>query len=112
MPPVAVPDPLPRSRRGIVRVVAFQPLIHIEEVDLLRPQQSCECLALHSSFILTCLWWMDGVVKFVSLGAAFLDDRVEVRPWTRGCIWCEPEPQHNGATRGYFVAVLNARLGS
>ena len=107
-----ISNPQPRCRRRILGVVAFKPVVDVEEVDLLCPKQPCECLSLHALFVFRGLGRLDRGVELISFRPAPRDDLVDV--FEGGFDWLgrEPQPQDNRAARGNGVLVVQAGLGS
>jgi len=78
VPPVPIPNPFARARWTKLRVVTLEPLVHVEEINLLRPQQSREGLALNSFFVVGCFGRFNGGIELVRLGAPLCNDALDV----------------------------------
>ena len=78
MPPVAIADRQPASGGRGGGIVAVEPLVHVEDVALLRPQQACQRPPLHEPLVLRGLRWRDGCVEPLGLVLPRLDDKIDV----------------------------------
>ena len=72
--PVSIADVARVSRRRRERIVAIEPNVHVEEVELLAPQHAGERLALHELLVGARLRRMDGGVEFVGFRRRWSDD--------------------------------------
>src|SRR5436853_1624025 len=78
MQPVLIAYVPARRRRRIGGVIAIEPFVNVEDVTLLRPQQTGEGLALHATLVFAGFGRMNRVVKLVGLFDSLIEYRVEV----------------------------------
>jgi hypothetical protein len=75
---VVVADPLPAGGRGLGGVVAVEPLRHVEEIGLLRPEQPRQGPPLHEPLVGRGLRRADRRVEGIGLRLPLGDDPIDV----------------------------------
>ena len=80
----------PLIRRWIFRVLAVEPCVDIEEVDLFRPEESGERLALDALFVLGGIRRVDRSIEVIRLRTAPCNNLIEYPQ--RGLQWLRREP--------------------
>ncbi len=68
VPPVLVANRAPRCRRRAAGIVAVEPVLHVEDIALLGPEQPGQGLALDPPLVFVGLRRVDRVVEVVGLG--------------------------------------------
>ena len=111
VPPVRVAR-LPPPRRRLRRIVAVEPLRHVEQVALLAPQEARERAALDQPLVRGRRRRREVCVEHVRLMATRLEDRVDVAERIGAVAVAEPQPHHRGAPRRDHAAVVQRDLGA
>ena len=116
--PVVVAPTLPaRGRRGLGRV-ALQPSTDVVVVELLRPQEAGERLALYAPLVLVEACRLEFAVELVGVGKTGLDGSVHLgekiggRRRGRTGMAREAHAQHGGSATGDRERVVRGRLGA
>ena len=111
VPPVDVADVLARGGRRPSRVVPAQPVVDVEQVDLLRPEERSEGLPLDELLVGARRLGLDRRVELVGLRLPPVHDRVHVRERIRQALRGEAQADHPGASGRHDGTVVHAGLG-
>ena len=110
--PVNVAHVFARLGRREFRVVAFQPAIHVPQINLLAPEHSCQGLALNEFLVGSSRWGMHRGVELVGFRFALTDNVIHIVERRRQLFRSQPQPQHHRPAGGNGLVVVNARLGA
>src|SRR5271165_3456709 len=90
-------------------IVSIEPAVHIEQVDLLGPEQPGERLPLYVPLVFRRAGRMDCRVEFIRLRTARGDNLLHFGDGTRGA-WRQPEQECRGCTRWDQFPIVQTRL--
>jgi hypothetical protein len=108
--PAGIADVVPRFGRRLPRIVAGEPLLDVEEVDLLCPEHAGQRLALHQLFVGRRLRRMDGLIEIVGLFPPCNDRLLDAREGIVQRFVRQPEVPHVRSASGNRRAEMEPRL--
>src|SRR6266576_794372 len=115
MEPLRVPG-LSVSGMERVGVVLVQPVVTVEEEELLAPEHSCDGLAHHVGRVTTHRWRHDRLVKLIGFTKPINKDFVKLLFEAFGLLVRrtvrKPQANHFGLTGAYIHLVVRRNLGS
>ncbi len=111
VPPVRVAELQPGGGGRGAGVVALQPLVDVEDVDLLRPEQAREGLALDEPLLGAGPRGVDEGVELVRLRSAFGEHALHVAKRRLQPVGGEAQAEGRRAPRGDEVAVVGGGFG-
>ena len=88
--------------------VSLQPLVYIEEVDLLGPEQPGERLSLDQPLIVAGQRWVDRRVELVGLGQTLTEYRIDVTQRRVQDLGTEAHAEGDGAACRNDITVVHA----
>ncbi len=92
-------------------IVAVQPFVDVEQVDLLGPEHSGERLTLHRAFIRRRPRRVNRCIELIGFGSAAREDLLDVGQRIVEPVGRQPEAPHDGAVRRHAGLVVQTRLG-
>src|SRR4051794_34138175 len=95
-----------------VGVIALEPLIHIEDVDLLAPKQARQRLALDHLRFSRSLCGLNAVVKLVGIGLPGRDNGIDLRERPIEVFGSQPQPKYRRLPAADSQLVNHTGLGT
>ena len=92
-------------------LVLSQPLLQVEIVELLAPEQSSQRLPVHPAFVFVQRVGRNPIVEFVSVGDAAFERLFETAKSIFYLGGCQTQPDRLAAAGGHLEGIVGRRLG-